>query len=277
MSAHDLQFVDVITGPSGSPLRDCLPDEAKVGSRFPVFEDTQRVHPRSDWMDLLKENVSLERLIKWTHNQNPEGTCAANASALVYEVGSTLTVGVGATMMMSPISVYRWIAPGPDSGSNIGDNLVQARKVGFLPVDTPENRATLQKMGLNPSHVLKHTGYSQKFPTGWQETAAYFQPDEAYEIATFNGIVSALLDDFPVVYGRSGHAIAGVTPVYRNGVWYVKYGNSWGKWGEVGENQLQMFGYDSESFLSNQIPRYKAWAMRTIRLTDKLLALATAG
>jgi hypothetical protein len=272
----DSRFIDVITGPSGSPLRDCLPDETKCGSRFPVFEDAQRVHPRSDWGDLLKENVSLERLIQWTHNQNPEGTCASNASSLVYEMGMRLSVGSNATMMMSPISIYRWIASNGDEGSNIGDNLVQARKVGFLPVDTPENRATLKAMGLNENHVLKHIGYSQKFPTGWQETAAYFQPEEAYEILTFDGIVSALLDDFPVVYGRSGHAIAGVTPVYRDGKWYVKYGNSWGKWGEVGENGLQMFGYDSESFLSGQIRTYTAWAMRTIKLSDKLVSLATS-
>lgn len=277
MITFDPRFVDVVTGPDGSPLRDCLTDDAKVGSRGPVYEEAQRVHPRSDWGDLLKDNVSLERLIQWIHDQNPEGTCASNASACVFEAASRLSVGQNATMMMSPISVYRWIAPNGDAGSNIGDNLEQARKVGFLPVDTPENRAKLKAMGLNENHVLKHTGYSQRFPDGWKETAAYFQPDEAYEITTFDGIISAMLDDFPVVYGRSGHAIAGVTPIYRNGVWYVKYANSWGKWGEVGENNLQMFGYDSESFLSNQVRYYKAWACRTIKLSDKLLSLATAG
>lgn len=271
----DSRFVDVITGTSGGPLQGCLQDDAKCGNRFPVFEEAQRVHPRSDWMDLLKENVSLERLIQWTHDQNPEGTCASNASACVCETASRLTVGARATMMMSPISVYRWIANNADEGSNIGDNLVQASKVGFLPVDTPENRATLKAIGLNENHVLKHTGYSQKFPTDWKETAAYFQPEEAYEIISFDGIISALLDDFPVVYGRSSHAIAGMTPVYKDGKWYVKYANSWGKWGEVGENGLQMFGYDSESFLSSQVKYYKAWACRTIKLSDKLLSLAT--
>lgn len=276
MVALNPKYVDVITMPDGSVARGCKIDDVKVGARFPVYEEAMPIHPRSDWGDLIKDNVSLERLIQWTHDQSQEGTCASNATAAVLETASQITVGQRATMMMSPISIYRWIASGPNTGSNIGDNLVQLQKTGMLPVDTPENRAKLKAMGLDENHVLKHTGYYQKFPTGWEDTAAFFRGVEAYEITSFDGIISALLDDFPVVYGRSGHAIIGVTPVYKNGVWYVKYGNSWGKWGEVGENNLQMFGHDSESFLSRQIPSYRAWALRTIFLTDQLIALATA-
>lgn len=276
MVALNPKYVDVLTMPDGTVARGCKIDNVKVGSRFPVYEEAMPIHPRSDWGDLIKDNVSLERLIQWTHDQSQEGTCASNATAAVLETASQITVGQRATMMMSPISIYRWIASGPNTGSNIGDNLVQLQKTGMLPVDTPENRAKLKVMGLNESHVLKHTGYYQKFPEGWEDTAAFFRGVEAYEITSFDGIISALLDDFPVVYGRSGHAIIGVTPVYKNGVWYVKYGNSWGKWGEVGENNLQMFGHDSESFLSRQIPSYRAWALRTIFLTDQLIALATA-
>lgn len=276
MSTLNPKYVDVITMPDGTVARGCRVDEAKVGSRFPVFEEAMPIHPRSDWMDLLKDNASLERLVRWIHDQNPEGTCASNATAAVFETASQITVGPLATMKMSPISIYRWIASGPNTGSNIGDNLVQLQKTGMLPVDTPENRAKLKAMGLNENHVLKHTGYYQKFPEGWEETAAYFQGVEAYEIVSFEGIISALLDDFPVVYGRSGHAIAGVTPVYKDGKWYVKYGNSWGEWGERGDNNLQMFGYDSESFLAPQIRGYRAWALRTIKLTNKLLSIAVA-
>lgn len=276
MVAINPKFIDVVTLPDGSVARGCCIDDVKVGSRFPVYEEAMPLHPRSEWMDLLKDNVSLERLIQWIHDQNPEGTCASNATAAVFETASQITVGPLGTMMMSPISIYRWIASGPNTGSNIGDNLVQLQKTGMLPVDTPENRAKLTKMGLNPNHVLKHTGYYQKFPEGWEDTAAFFQGVEAYEITSFDGIISALLDDFPVVYGRSGHAIIGVTPVYQNGVWMVKYGNSWGKWGDVGENKLQMFGYDTERFLASQIPSYRAWALRTIKLSDQLIALATA-
>jgi hypothetical protein len=274
MIAMDPRYIDVVSLPDGTMARGCRPDGAVVGSRFPVYEDAMPLHPRSDWVDLIKDNVSLERLIQWVHNQNPEGTCASNAACAVWETASQITVGPLATMMMSPISIYRWIASGPNTGSVIGDNLTQLQKTGCLPVDTPENRAKLTKMGLNPNHVLKHTGYYQKFPEGWEDTAAYFQGVEAYEIRSFDGIISALIDDFPVVYGRSGHAITGVTPVFKNGVWYVKYANSWGQWGEVGENKIQMFGYDSERFLSSQVPSYKAWALRTIKLSDKLLSLA---
>lgn len=268
-------LVDILVDPQGRPLRGCHPRNWKVGSRLPLFEDaffsTLRDYPRSDWDDLVKDNVSLELLIRWIHNQLQEGTCASNAMDLVYEVCMAMCVGIRNAIKQSPIAVYRWIASGPGTGSNIMDNVEQITKIGSLPEDTPENRAFLKLMGLPESHVLKHTGYYQAFPSGWQETAKHFTVTEAYEVNSFEGAVTGLMNDFALIYGRAGHAICGVTFVKINGVWHIKYGNSWGLWGEKGENGLQMFGYDSESFVRNAIGSYGACLVRSVRVSDLYL------
>lgn len=266
------QFIDVMRGPDGSLARGCAPMTEVAKTALPqyeeVYSETLRDYPRSDWDDLLVNNQSLEKQVQWTHDQKQEGTCAANAADLVYETCAAMQLGKKNVMMNSPIATYRWIAGGPNTGSGIVDNITQLQKVGTLPVDTPENRARLKAMGLNENHVLQHTGYYQKFPTGWEETAAYFQVEEAYRAITFDGCVTGLFNDFALLYGRAGHAICGLTVVKQNNVWYIKYGNSWGKWGEVGENGLQMFGYDSEAFLRNALNSYGAVLVRSIKLSD---------
>jgi hypothetical protein len=182
-----------------------------------------------------------------------------------------MTCGPENGIMLSPISVYRWVASGPNSGSNVLRNVEQMQKVGALPVDTPENRARLKLMGLPEEHVLKHTGYYQKFPTGWEDTASHFQIVEAYEAKTFEGCVCGLFDDFVLQYGRAGHSIFGVTPTKDAGKYYVKYGNSWGKWGSEGDNGLQMWGFDSEAFLKNAIGPYGAALIRSVKVTSAML------
>jgi hypothetical protein len=168
-------------------------------------------------------------------------------------------------MELSPISIYRFVANGPGSGSTISGNLRRLRDVGALPVDSDINRELLRKAGLSEDHVLKATGYYQQFPSGWESTAEYFRGLEFLDISSFEGIVSAILEGFPVCYGRAGHAICGVKVVKRNGVWTIKYANSWGNWGESG------FGYDTESYISSAIRSYGAWALRCPKLTDRFV------
>jgi hypothetical protein len=134
----------------------------------------------------------------------------------------------------------------------------------------------MKLMGLPENHVLQHTGYYQKFPAGWEETAAHFRIDEAYRVASFEGGMSALFDDFIVHYGRASHSIFAVCPIKSGSAYYWKYGNSWnthpdGGWGEVGQNGIRMFGFDSESFIRNAIGSYGAVAYRSVVLTEAFL------
>jgi hypothetical protein len=264
-------YVDATRMPNGLLATGCKPRDDKPGQFFSFFADHNDIIPRGEWDGLVENDVSVEELVEKIKNQRNEGTCASNATGQCGEIITNLTYGEQFWIELSPIAVYRWIAGGPNTGSTISGNLRQYRDVGFLPVDTPRNRQILELAGLNPNHVLKETGYYQQFPSGWKETARHFQADEWMEISNFEGMATASLLDFPICYGRSGHAICGVKLVKRNGQWHIKYANSWGNWGSSGGKFSYGFGYDSESFISRAIRSYGAWALRSIKMSDEIM------
>jgi hypothetical protein len=246
---------------------DCLPRDDVFGDAFPIYEEVYTVAPRSDWDALLTSHVGLESLVRKIKNQGQEGSCASNATAQCFEITWNMMLGPSCWIECSPISIYRWVAPGPGSGSTISGNLKQLRDVGLLPVASDANREVLRAVGLSDSHVLTPTGYHQPFPAGWQSTAVFFRAAEWYDISSFDGMVSAIFEGYPVCYGRAGHAICGVRVVKKDGKWAIRYANSWGNWGEDG------YGYDSESYISGAIRSYGAWALRCPVLTDEFMAL----
>ena len=241
----------------------CHPRSDRCGDVFPVLEDADLVPiiPRDQWNQLAEQTGGLEPLVRKIKNQKNEGTCASNATCQAAEVCWNMTWGVHAWVEFSPISIYRWIAPGPDTGSSISENLEQLQRVGMLPVSSQANIAALSKAGLNAAHVLSETGYGQAFPSDWKATANLFQGVEAFDIASLEGFVSALLAGFPVVAGRKRHAICYVRLVLVNGVLKLKYANSWdGSWGDEG------YGYDSLELLAANIGSYGAWALRSMKI-----------
>lgn len=259
------RYADVAVAPE-SHMMGCLPRNTALGADFPVLEDEDDLIPRSDWDDYIAAQDDDEFLVGAIKDQDGEGTCASNATTGSREYVWNLNFGKEWFIQLSPISVYRWIAPGPDTGSTISDNLKQLRDVGALPADTPRNREILQYLQL-PVKVLKNVGYSQQFPDGWKDLAALFRMSEWNDIRSFNGMVSNILKKRKPVYGRAGHAIYGVKVVKRNGVYYVKYANSWGNWGEDG------YGYDSESFISGAISSYGAFAPRSGHIAEPFALL----
>ena len=250
--------------------RGCLRRASKVGeSEFTNLADTDiNAIPRSEWKDLLEQNQSLEVIIQKIKDQNGEGSCASNATSQCFEIVWNMTLGLEAWMEISPISIYRWVARSPNNGSTIEGNLRQLRDVGCLPVDKDDNKQKMQAAGLNSNHVLKEVGYYQKFPSNWKDTALNFRAQEWYEITSFDEFITCLFYDFPVCYGRAGHAICGATPVFDNNQWHVKYANSWKpSWGDNG------YGYDSERYISGSISSYGAWALRSIVMPEVLLPI----
>jgi hypothetical protein len=248
--------------PAGVRPDGCLPRTDRCGDVFPVLEDSDVVPliPRDQWPQLAEQSPGLEGLVRKIKNQKSEGTCAGNATTQAAEVCWNMTFGLQAWLEFSPIAIYRWIASGPDTGSVISDNLRQLQTVGALPVSSQANITALKRAGLNAAHVLTETGYYQQFPADWKDTAALFQGVEAFDIASIDGFVSALLAGFPVVAGRRGHAICYVRLVLVNGVLKLKYANSWGEWGDEG------YGYDSLELLAANIGSYGAWALRSVRI-----------
>jgi hypothetical protein len=264
-AAIDPHWIDVAIAPASHKM-GCKPRTCQLGDHFPILEETEDLIPRGEWDDLIAAQEEDEYLVGAIKDQGDEGTCASNSTTGSREFVWNLNFGKEWFIQLSPISVYRWIAPNGDSGSTISDNLKQIRDVGALPADTPRNREILQLLKL-PIKVIKNVGYSQVFPDDWKELATYFRMPEWDDIASFDGMVTNILRKKKPVYGRAGHSIYGVKVVKRNGVYYVKYANSWGSWGENG------YGYDSESFISGAIRSYGAFAPRAGVIAEPMALL----
>lgn len=252
---------------SGVPTGEmfgCLPETPDSEGTYANFSDVTDVIPQSQWDALLETHgLGLEPFVRKIKNQKQEGTCASNATCSCQEIVFYRETGV--FVELSPISIYRWIAPNPRTGSNIGTNLKQLSEVGALPVSSEENKSFLGKAGLNVADVLTATNYYQLFPTNWKETAKHFQAFEWVKVNGFIEMASAVLKGWPVNYGRSGHAITGTRLVKQNGVWCMKYANSWGAWGDNG------YGYDSQAYINRSGGGYGAWALRATQLTEPIL------
>lgn len=214
--------------------------------------------------------VEEEEFSGWVYNIEVEGdhsyvaegigvhNCTANALSGCVSYTWNRKYGKANAIAPAPISVYKFCARGPNTGSSTSCILRRARDNGLLLIDTAENKRVLEALGLDTRHVLKATGYSQPFPSGWAETAAEFRVQEYYEITNIDGFFTALLLGFDVLYGRAGHAIHGVDVVWDGKRFLCKYDNSWGNWGDHG------FGYDSLDFLVRNSAQYGAYAVKSL-------------
>jgi len=163
--------------------------------------------------------------------------CTSFNTTIEYEYLFTLTYGRQYWIEFSPQSLYQLCGSSSGSGSSLSCNMEKLRTSGLIPADTPANRERFGAM------VLKNVGWSQRSnprPDGWREFAKHFRVNEWVKISTLEEFFTCLLLNKPVSYGRSGHSICGVAPVWRNG-WKIMYHNSWGDWGDEG------FGYDTFS------------------------------
>lgn len=251
--------------PNGLQATGCLPRTTKLGSQFPVLErDLIAPIPREQWPELIAVNLSSRDLVAKIKGQT-YGSCASHAACQCWEMCSNMRLGTHAWIELSPMSVYRHVNGGRDRGSTIGDNLRHMMDVGAIPVPGDRNREAMEIMDLDTSHVLGENDYRGVFPSGYKDTAKYFRFTEVFDIESFDGLITALLLEFPVEYGRSGHAITGVDPVEESRRYLIEYANSWRPtWGDQG------FGRDTEQFVSSAIRNYGAYAVRTVYLDERL-------
>lgn len=249
----------------------CLPTPDKsrqaLDAALPVYEAAFPVYPRDRWPDLIAERDAnqgagwIYRRIKRGKDQGREGTCVYNMLAQMLEMAWNSAYGDAWWIPFSPISGYRWNAPGPGTGSNVGDSILWAERKGLLPENTAANLALSQKGYFQHTHPA--TGYSEKFQTGWESTARLFRAMPAakggwYRVTTVEGWFSALFDGRCAGGGRDYHAIAhgGAAMDGRNVV--SIYCNSWGKWGatlQTSDGPLQSFGFDSEAKVRTMVSR----------------------
>jgi len=224
----------------GSSLQDYEGSE-------PVYTDSEI---RSEIEKIDADGGGLDRLVTRIFNQGREGSCVANACSQANQIIQAKQFGKDRVVQLSAISLYKRIGRSAQSGAMVSDGLAEMRSRGILPLDTPENRTKYGDV------VMPNTGFSQRYPSGWEQTAKQFAGVEALIVRSVNALLSALINGHPVVVGRQGHSICYTRPMVRNGRRVVKYANSWGDWGDEG------YGYDSES----QIRQSASWAfaLRTV-------------
>lgn len=232
----------------------CLERSDRLGATFPILEDQPhfQVLTAQQRQKLIPLHVPMAPLVQKIKNQKQEGSCASNAALAVFELVMAFMGGVENWVEMSAMSLYKRVGQNAQSGSTINDNLRELVANGALPVDSPENRARFQ-------HTHPATGFGVPLPPGWIKTGNLFLMVEWFDVATWDGLLSALLYKMPVLYGRAGHAICGVDPVLKDGAEFIKYQNSWSaQWGDRG------FGLDSRRAVESSIPSYGAWAGRVV-------------
>jgi hypothetical protein len=237
-------------------------DEENPLAGEPTFEDSIPLIPREQWPTIIKaiddNGGSLDLLVTRIYDQKSEGSCVSNATCQALEIAQAIRRGRKGVVHLSAISLYKRCGSSPGSGSMVSTNLKEILGVGVLPLDNAENKAKFL-------HTMPNTGFYGKYPEGWKETAVRFRGHEVFDVRSFDGFITALLRGYPVVYGRSGHSICAVRPVYRDGQLFVKYANSWSpEWGDHG------YGYDSES----KIRAGAGWAFALRTVVDPELSWA---
>lgn len=262
----DPRYVDVdfprekpfVFGDLGSSLFSAKP---------PNYEDAVGLIPESQWQSEIEriDQVGgwLEWFIRIIMNQGNEGSCVSFATTYAFEILVAQQHGLEAIVPMSPMSLYKRIGSSSGSGSNLSDALDEMQTIGFLPENTPENVARFK-------HTHPRTGFSNRLPDNYKETAKLFVILEWFDIRTLAGIVSASLRGTPIVVGRQGHSICYVRPSLRNSQIGFNYVNSWGNWGYKLANFTSGFGFDSLSTVK-QSARW-AFALRSVKSELRLAA-----
>lgn len=220
------------TGDLGAPA---------FASSGPSYEDRFGVMSRAEVIEATKEQQAAgggnRLLVTRIFDQKQEGSCVANAYSQANQIVQAKQFGRDKVIQLSAISLYKRIGRSPSSGANVGDGWEEMHERGILPLDNAENKARF-------AHTMPNTGFNQRFPDGWEETAKMFAGDEHVPIRSFEGMLTAEANGHPVVVGREGHSIVyGQLAVEGNSL-FSEYPNSWSiKWGDGG------WGRDSEKLM----------------------------
>ncbi len=210
------------------------------------FEDSFDVIPQSQWQGLCEELKASKggnsRLVTRIYNQGNEGSCVGNAGCQGLEVLQARAVGKRRVIPISAMSLYKQIGSSPNSGASVEDGVDRLGDTGVLPLDTPENRKLFK-------HVMSATGFSQRWPDGWKETAKLFAGLEGFACRSVAEMVSALFRGMVVWVGRAGHSILYCDPVWDSQL-FIDYANSWGQWGFAKGSQPYGFGRDSARYFN---------------------------
>lgn len=224
-------------------LHDGYPDDLKAGDTPDALKDAcgdaARDFPRELevdpglWKDFARDNDKYHTW-PWHYvdrftNQNPTHECTCHALRTLAEAARNKQRSIifpdgpkrdfrydqsaKGSVWLSPLSIYSEANPRVRGGAGCQQVLNIACRRGFLP-------EKIQPASYGFRHDLVGTtgtgGKNQSkgpwvalgdFPSGWQETAAYFKPQEVIICTGWEQVVSLILHGYCVEVGRSGHAI----------------------------------------------------------------------
>ncbi|GIW60127.1 MAG: hypothetical protein KatS3mg087_1193 [Patescibacteria group bacterium] len=220
---------------------------------FADYEEALGVIDEEAWDEIIEEinkkKLGIVELVPHIYNQGKEGTCTSNATCAAMNLIASLQFGDNRIPILSPISLYKRVAPGPNTGSSVKDNVDEAMARGVLPLDSYKEKF---------KHTMPAVGYRNRMPDNWQETAELFRIGEVYVCRDYRAVVSAILRGHPVIVGRQGHAILYVSVRRDNRRrLIVDYQNSWGNWG-YGMGKFS-YGFGGDSF--DNLRRASQWAV----------------
>lgn len=254
-------------------LIDVDPDQWRPGHPFGGFIETEEdrsfgsafpdalLIPRREWKDRIRQRkeygVSLLNYAMPKNDQTPESSCVYNATEAAWRA---IWIKCGyPELHLSPMSGYIRVTRRRHSGSYMWEAGEQLRDYGLLPENTTENKRLFH----HTFHQNTPFVQRERLPDGWEETAQHFRadPDDWMRIDSSEQFASAVLNDFPVVYGRRGHSICAMDLVWSRGKPLIEYLDSYGTKGGRSERGTL---YDSESRWATG----GAWALRAVRLPD---------
>lgn len=250
-------------------LTGMQPTPDDLSCAFRDFEAEEALYPESEWPDRIEaadknESWKYGRIV-YPHDQDGEGTCVYNMSALMMQIMWNTQFGDDWALQFSPVSGYRWNASGPQSGANVGQAALWCENTGLLPSrGNPKTQELLTKGFIDADHP--NVGWSNSFKPNWKNTARFFRIDEWFRVTSVAAWVTAQLKGYVCGGGRDMHAICHCGLAMDAGKLLSLYCNSWGLWGMSlkisGGKMLKSFGVDSRSKISTMVGR-DAWACRT--------------
>jgi hypothetical protein len=231
--------------------RDALMECCGAASR--KFPDSLWIEPKR-WPEKARENDAnntwaMNYIDRFT-NQNPTHECTchslrANAEAarnrqlgLIYPDGpkkdQRYEESQRGSVWLSPLSVYAEANPNIRGGANVRQVLEIACRRGMLPEtkqphDYGFQHAIVGTQGKGGMNQASGSWVKYKnFPSGWQETAAYFKPLEVVFPESIEQAICLLLHGYAVSVGRNGHAVPWAQVVFDgNNVKAIPYPDSY--------------------------------------------------
>jgi len=194
--------------------------------------------------------IRAERLLRGSVrgilNQGREGSCVAFSTVAAMQIAGILQFG-DRMPELSPMSLYERIGRSASSGAMIPDGVNEATDRGVLPAYNEPNQAefdlTYPMTGFNPRRLKR---------LDWEPTAKLFRVARVLRVGTVRGWITSLVNGWPIVYGRRGHALCSLFPKFEKGRLFFGYINSWGAWGDpVNPEAGNGLGWDSERTIDN--------------------------